>query len=72
MLFLKFVYYLLTYEALAREAPKDGAALLSKLALSAGSTAECRDAVECGLADGGDAYHYLFGVQTNSGSRVNQ
>ena len=33
---MKSVYYLLTYEALAREAPKDGAALLSKLALSAG------------------------------------
>lgn len=53
MLFLKSVHYLLTYEALAREAPKDGAALLSKLALSVGSTAERRDAVECGLADGG-------------------
>jgi len=55
MLFLKSVHYLLTYEALAREAPKDGAALLSKLALSVGSTAERRDAVECGLADGGGA-----------------
>lgn len=38
---------------------------LSKLALSAGSTAGRRGAGmrACG---GGDAYHYLFGVQTNS------
>ena len=42
--------------------------LLSKLALSAGSTAGSRGVVACGLAEGGDAYHYLFVVQTNSGT----
>ena len=53
MLFLKSVYYLLVHEPLAHEAPKDGAALLSKLALSVGSTAGHSGAVACGLAEGG-------------------
>lgn len=39
---------------------------LSKLALSAGSMAGRRGAVEYGLVEGGSANYYLFVVQTNS------
>ena len=40
-------------------------------ALSAGSIARCRGAVECRLADGGrGGKRYSFVVQTYSGSRV--
>lgn len=46
------------YEPSAREGSKNGASLLSKLALSAGSTAGRRGAVACGLAE--------EGMQTNS------
>ena len=43
----------LVYEPSAREGSKNGASLLSKLALSAGSTAGRRGAVACGLAEEG-------------------
>ena len=43
----------LVYEPSAREGSKNGASLLSKLALSAGSTAGRRGAVECRLAEEG-------------------
>ena len=56
----------LVNEPSAREGSKNGASLLSKLALSAGSTAGRRGAGmrACG---GGDAYHYSPVVQTYSG-----
>ena len=54
-------------EPSAREGSKNEASLLSKLALSAGSTAGRRGAGmrACG---GGSANYYLFVVQTNSGT----
>ena len=55
---MKSVYYLLTYEALAREAPKDGAALLSKLALSAGVRRGSYGREGRGLAEGGGVNLY--------------
>ena len=56
----------LVNEPSAREGSKNGASSLSKLAHSAGSTAGRRGAGmrACG---GGDANHYSFVVETNSG-----
>ena len=53
---------ILTHGASADEVAKGGTSSLSKLALSAGSTAgeqRCGRMRACG---GRDAYHYLFGV----------
>ena len=41
---------------------------LSKLALSVGSTAGVQKRGRIRAYEGGDAYHYSFGVQTNSGT----
>ena len=62
----------LVNEPSAREGSKNGASLPSKLALSAGSTAEAQKRGSMRACGGGDANHYLFVVQTYSGSRVNQ
>ena len=57
---------ILTRKPLAREVAKGGASSLSKLALSAGSTAGELWEGRMRACGGRDAYHYLFGVQTNS------
>ena len=55
------------HEPSAREGSKNGASLLSKLALSAGSTAGAQKRGSMRACGGGDAYHYSPVVQTNSG-----
>ena len=57
----------LVYEPSAREGSKNGASLLSKLALSAGSTAGAQKCGSMRACGGGDAYHYSPVVQTYSG-----
>ena len=57
----------LVHEPSAREGSKNGASLLSKLALSAGSTAGAQRRGSMRACGGGDAYHYSPVVQTNSG-----
>ena len=66
---------ILTHGASAHEVAKGGASSLSKLALSARSTAGSRGAVECGLAEGEMHTTTCSGckpivkwVQTNSGT----
>ena len=54
------------HELSAHEVAKAGASSLSKLALSAGSTAGALWEGRMRACRGGDTYHYLFGVQTNS------
>ena len=54
-------------QSLLRREAKDGASLLSKLALSAGSTAGAQRRGSIQTCGGGDAYHYSPVVQTNSG-----
>ena len=54
-------------EPFAREGSKNEASLLSKLALSAGSTAGAQRRGSMRACGGENAYHYSPVVQTNSG-----
>ena len=54
-------------EPSARKGSKNGASLLSKLVLSAGSTAGAQRRGSMRACGGGDANHYSFVAQTNSG-----
>ena len=58
----------LVHEPSAREGSKNGASLLSKLALSKGSTAGAQRRGSMRACGGRDANHYSFVVQTNSGT----
>ena len=55
-------------EPAAREGSKNGASLPPKLALSAGSTAGAQRRGSMRACGGGDAYHYSFVAQANSGT----
>ena len=54
-------------EPSAREGSKNGTSSLSKLALSAGSTAGAQRRGSMRACGGGDANHYSFVAQTYSG-----